>query len=204
MIKLYFKQFSIFQLFSWIKVKVLISFVWLDLTTSVLTNVYLNYLSFQSFDFESTWWWLFQKRVVRTEFDIYVCIYYTVAPVVTKSKGRCYYSGVLSSIYGFRLPLWYLQTLLLIFRLCGKLNWKLFQINIVFTLKYPYKLLIQVRDNQIYKIPDPDSEVFFMSVLAAIISLSFILSCIQSSIRFARSFRVFKCTTLLSRPNIFA
>ena len=105
LIKLYFKQFSIFQLFSWIKVKILISFVWLDLTTSVLTNVYLNYLSFQSFDIESTWWWLFQKRVVRTEFYIYVCIYYTVAPVVTRSKGRWYYSGVLSSIYGFRLPL---------------------------------------------------------------------------------------------------
>ena len=30
LIKLYFKQFSIFHLFSWIKVKVLISFAWLD------------------------------------------------------------------------------------------------------------------------------------------------------------------------------
>ena len=32
MIKLYLKFFSIFQLFSWIKVKVLISFAWLDFT----------------------------------------------------------------------------------------------------------------------------------------------------------------------------
>jgi hypothetical protein len=32
----------------------------------------LNYLVFQSFDFEHTWWRLFQKRVVRTNFDIYV------------------------------------------------------------------------------------------------------------------------------------
>ena len=34
----------------------------------------LNYLAFQSFDFEFTWWWLFQKRVVRIKFDIYVFI----------------------------------------------------------------------------------------------------------------------------------
>ena len=32
----------------------------------------LNYLASQSFDFERTWWILFQKRVVRTKFDIYV------------------------------------------------------------------------------------------------------------------------------------
>jgi hypothetical protein len=31
----------------------------------------LNYLAFQSFDFGRTWWRLFQKRVVRTKFDIY-------------------------------------------------------------------------------------------------------------------------------------
>jgi hypothetical protein len=35
----------------------------------------LNYLAFQSFDFELTWWRIFQKRVVRTKFDIYVYIY---------------------------------------------------------------------------------------------------------------------------------
>ena len=35
----------------------------------------LNYLAFQSFDFERTWWRLFQKRVVCTKFDIYVFMY---------------------------------------------------------------------------------------------------------------------------------
>ena len=34
----------------------------------------LNYLAFQSFDFERTWWRLIQTRVVRTKFDIYVFI----------------------------------------------------------------------------------------------------------------------------------
>ena len=34
----------------------------------------LNYLAFQSFDFERTWWSLFQKRVVRTKFDTYVLL----------------------------------------------------------------------------------------------------------------------------------
>ena len=34
----------------------------------------LIYLAFQSLDFERTWWRLFQKRVVRTKFDIYVYI----------------------------------------------------------------------------------------------------------------------------------
>ena len=32
----------------------------------------LNYLVFQSFDFEHTWWTLFQKRVLHTRFDICV------------------------------------------------------------------------------------------------------------------------------------
>jgi hypothetical protein len=35
------------------------------------------YLAFQSFDFVRTWWRLFQKRVVRTKFDIYVFIIQT-------------------------------------------------------------------------------------------------------------------------------
>ena len=34
----------------------------------------LNYLAFQPPDLERTWWRLFQKRVVRTKFDIYVFI----------------------------------------------------------------------------------------------------------------------------------
>ena len=35
------------------------------------------YLAFQSLDFDRTWWRLFQKRVVRTKFDIYVFIIQT-------------------------------------------------------------------------------------------------------------------------------
>jgi hypothetical protein len=34
-----------------------------------------DYLAFQSFDVERTWWRLFQKRVVRTKFDIYLFIF---------------------------------------------------------------------------------------------------------------------------------
>jgi len=34
----------------------------------------INYLAFQSFHFERTWWRLFQKRVVCTKFDVYVFI----------------------------------------------------------------------------------------------------------------------------------
>ena len=35
----------------------------------------VDYWTFQSFDFERTWWWLFQKPVVHTKFDIYVFIF---------------------------------------------------------------------------------------------------------------------------------
>ena len=34
----------------------------------------LYYLAFQSFDFERTWWKLFQKCVMHTKFDIYIFI----------------------------------------------------------------------------------------------------------------------------------
>ena len=40
----------------------------------------LNYLVFQSFDFEVTWWRLLQKHVVRNKLDIYVFI------ILIKSK----------------------------------------------------------------------------------------------------------------------
>jgi len=33
-------------------------------------------MAFQSFDFERTWWRLFQKRVVHTKYDIYHFNYY--------------------------------------------------------------------------------------------------------------------------------
>jgi hypothetical protein len=38
----------------------------------------LNYLAFQSFNFEHTWWRLFQKRVVHTKLDtLYLRFYYS-------------------------------------------------------------------------------------------------------------------------------
>jgi hypothetical protein len=38
----------------------------------------LDYLAFQSFYFERTRRRSFQKRVVRTKFDIYLCFYYYI------------------------------------------------------------------------------------------------------------------------------
>jgi hypothetical protein len=40
-------------------------------TINTCSKILLNYVSFQSVDNEGTWWWLFQKRVVRTILDIY-------------------------------------------------------------------------------------------------------------------------------------
>ena len=36
--------------------------------------ILLHYLAFQSFDFERTWWRLFQKRIEWIKFDIYAFI----------------------------------------------------------------------------------------------------------------------------------
>jgi len=49
----------------------------IDIFTTLWSCLYcyqtlLNYFPFQSFDVERTWWRLFQKRLVRTKFDIYV------------------------------------------------------------------------------------------------------------------------------------
>ena len=58
-------------------------------------------MTFQPFDFESTWWSLFQKHVVRTKFDIYVffifdkytsCLSNSLALVVPED-GLLWYSG---------------------------------------------------------------------------------------------------------------
>jgi hypothetical protein len=46
----------------------------------------LNYLAFQSFDFERTWWRLFQKRVVRSKFNIHVFISLTVTEIKISNK----------------------------------------------------------------------------------------------------------------------
>ena len=45
------------------------------------------FLAFQSFDYERIWWRLFQKRVVRIKFDIYVFITNGVA-ILVLSKWR--------------------------------------------------------------------------------------------------------------------
>jgi len=39
-----------------------------------LVSKTLNYLAFQTFDFDRTWWRLYQKVVVYVKFDIYVFI----------------------------------------------------------------------------------------------------------------------------------
>ena len=46
---------------------------YLDLWFSC-SQLHIIYLVLQSFDFERNWWRLFQKRVVRTKFDIYFYI----------------------------------------------------------------------------------------------------------------------------------
>ena len=47
-------------------------YAWCKLILVDLFGLLLNYLVFQSFDFELTWWMQFQKRVVRTKLDIYL------------------------------------------------------------------------------------------------------------------------------------
>jgi hypothetical protein len=59
------------------KTKVLLpdlSRFWLSCLVPLVYPKTLNYLAFQYFDFECTWWRFFQKRVVRTKFDIYAFI----------------------------------------------------------------------------------------------------------------------------------
>ena len=59
----------------------------IDIETSAIAQSYLNCISnrcpFQSVGIERHWWRLFQKRAVRTKFDIYVFIYNTVCIFVT-------------------------------------------------------------------------------------------------------------------------
>jgi len=39
-----------------------------------LSTITLIYLAFLYVDIERTWWWLFQKRVMLTTYDIYVLV----------------------------------------------------------------------------------------------------------------------------------
>jgi hypothetical protein len=49
-------------------------YVFCSLFLSPFSLLRLCLLTFQPFDFERTWWRLFQKRVVRTKFDVYVLL----------------------------------------------------------------------------------------------------------------------------------
>ena len=62
------------------------SYVYYLITPLVFSNFSLNYLAFQPFNFERTWWRLFQKRVVRTKFDIYVFNFSQKRPINHVSK----------------------------------------------------------------------------------------------------------------------
>ena len=48
----------------------------------------LNYLAFQSFHIEHTWWRLFKKRVLRTKLDVYVFIECTAPPIINRRSTR--------------------------------------------------------------------------------------------------------------------
>jgi hypothetical protein len=51
-----------------------------------------QYLVFQPFDFERSWWRLFQKHVVRTKFDIYVFIKHNSETIFNfEPKSTCQY-----------------------------------------------------------------------------------------------------------------
>ena len=55
-----------------------------DISHSCLGPLVLLLQKFEIiFDFERTWWRLFQKRVVHTKFDIYVLIY---GAIIIKAK----------------------------------------------------------------------------------------------------------------------
>ena len=83
-----------------------------------LWNIDIDYLVFQSFDFERTWWSLFQKSVVRTWFDIYVFITDAV-------YGNTYYMHLCKTITYSRLitiktcPFWVLW-----FRRCSRCKYR--------------------------------------------------------------------------------
>ena len=67
----------------------------------------LNYLAFQSFDFERTSWSLFQKRVVRNTFDIYVFITITGSPKVSSASNQWFGNDMVS----YYIYYWNLQFL---------------------------------------------------------------------------------------------
>jgi hypothetical protein len=72
----------------------------------------LHYFVFHSFDYERTWWWLCQERVVCNKLNIYVFITITLVCVDASAGGQY-------SIWGYRTPLvnvstkaWFIKLLL--------------------------------------------------------------------------------------------
>jgi hypothetical protein len=61
--------------------------------TYFCSQTLVNYLAFQSFDFERTWWRLFQKSVVYSEFDIYVFI------IWLKQNGDLFTLGIPQTLF---------------------------------------------------------------------------------------------------------
>ena len=74
-------------------------FATLLMTFSCIAPKALNSLTFQSFDFERTWWRLFQKRVVCTKFEIYVLLivlqlYYGVSKLYELISNLCWHCSI--------------------------------------------------------------------------------------------------------------
>ena len=62
------------------------------------TQTLLSYLAFQYFDIARTWWSLFQKRVVRTKFDIYVFINHYIEMTMAPFTNIIVYAFILDVI----------------------------------------------------------------------------------------------------------
>ena len=70
----------------------------------------LNYLTFQSFDFEFTWWKLFQKSVGRTKF--YICVFITTILyhwVDTSAGGLLVPEGIIRPVVGALALTWFIK-----------------------------------------------------------------------------------------------
>ena len=75
----YFVKYLVYKVISikdWCKTYAvpMSSRAWKLVCTLTCSQTISNYLAFQPFDFERTWWSLFQKRIVYTTLDIYVFI----------------------------------------------------------------------------------------------------------------------------------
>jgi hypothetical protein len=69
----FFASFYDFDIWSWNCSECVVFFVFPFIRTPKTSLFFLNYLAFQSFDFENIRWRLFQKCVMHAKLDIYVC-----------------------------------------------------------------------------------------------------------------------------------